>query len=284
MSDYTYQQLLQQHQHTTSIRERTRLETEMWAALDRDQRKQFGDQPAWGRATLGISKNDACNRMGLFNAGKDADPLWVRVENGSMKIGTAIRLFRQARALAIERNTKVPKMVAEVLKEYAKLPARADGVRANYGMSRTRRLAKKPGSSRAFWTDLRKRISEHVRAELPEGDLPDIESLWTQLETDIKISIETFQGRMQYNKAKGKAKKSVTRRELREAFEALLLEPPRRGKPIDIEAVRKNKRLLARQYHPDLNQGDDGMVEAYQSVIAAAALIEREYETQQDDA
>jgi curved DNA-binding protein CbpA len=280
---FSYRQLLQQYQNISSLREKTRIEGELWELLSREQRRQFKNRVCFLKQTFGGSQNEYGNRQYLYNAA-DADVLWEHLERGTLKLETATRLHRAARRLAIERKTTVAVALEDVLAEYARLPKRADGTRVRNGMSRTAKLERANKSTRSFWSSLRKQIANHVRKNLPQGDVTDMETLWLQLETDIKVAIEDFQNKLRYTKKRTEAaQSSVSRREFREAFETLLLEPPRKNKPIDIDKVRGNKRKLARQYHPDMNAGDDDMRDAYEAVIEAALLIEDEYKKQKQE-
>ncbi len=282
-TNYSYRQLCQKHQHTKSIREKTRIEHVLWTEiLSPKERKHHEQLRKFVQNVFGGSMFDAGNRHTLYNAGAEADPLWSRIEDGELKTTTALRLYREARKRAVQSGIPAADALVSVLREYDNMPLRADGVRTFNGMSNERRRKRKKQTrpaltAREFWQDLRDRIIGHVRAELPHSDMPESDRLWRQLETDIKIAVETFQARVGNAKKRAEKSQSATRRQLRAAFETLLLEPPRGKRPIDIEAVRKNKRRLAREYHPDMNDGDPNMVDAYQAVMEAAELIEIEW-------
>ena len=67
---------------------------------------------------------------------------------------------------------------------------------------------------------------------------------------------------------------SISRREITDACRALHMEPPHAGRTVDMDKAKKQKRTLARLYHPDMNSGNESMKAAYQSVVDAFILIE----------
>lgn len=286
--NYSYRQLLQLHANTKSLLAKTRIEEAAWNKLTAEDRLKFRSRPVFVAEVLGGSQNEASNRMNLLNA-DCTDQFWLRIENGTMKIGTAVRLHRKARREAAVKNTPLDEAVNKALARYDKLPQTVDGIRKKKQSSHTRldrgpRKRRRGRPPKQAGIELRQIIADYVRRQLPEGDLTDVGDLVAQLEADLKVAVDTFQVRLQHARSRvQKHARSATRQQLREAFETLLIEPPRRGKPIDIELVRKNKRRLAREYHPDMNRGDDSMAEAYRSVIDAAELIEAEWERQQQD-
>jgi uncharacterized protein YeeX (DUF496 family) len=285
-----FKTLMRQHRATHSLHRKAKLEEQMWECLTLEERRPFRGRPKYFAHALGGSERQYGERMYLLRA-EHNEELWRRVEQEAMGLTTATRLHREARANAERHKIPLPDAIFLVLKEYDRLPlrktpsGRAVRQRNPTQLSRTkqkqikrdrRKASRLRQNGDAFWVELRDTIREYVTAQLPDGEMVEIEPVWKALETDLKVIIDDFQARLyRLRKEQREDAQPIKRRRLRVACQTLHLDPPRKGKPLDMKAVKRQKRVLARAYHPDAHGGDESMRAQYDAVLEAYRTIEQ---------
>ena len=294
-----FKTLLREHRATHSIRRKAELEEQMWACLSIRERAPFHGRAKYFAHTLGGSQRQYGERMYLLNA-KENEELWRRVEFEAMGLTTATRLHREARANAERHKIPLKDALFLVLKEYDRLPQQKTPSghvvhkRTPTSLSRTKQKQikkerRKAGQIRrngdAFWMELRDTIREYVVAHLPDGETVEVEPVWRALETDLRVVIDDFQARLsRLRKEQREALAPIKRARLRNACQTLHLDPPTKNSPLNMAKVRKQKRVLARAYHPDAHGGDESMRAQYDAVLEAYRIIEQWQNEQEKEA
>jgi hypothetical protein len=124
-----------------------------------------------------------------------------------------------------------------------------------------------------FWKAVRRLSSGYVRTLLIGVPDEDVEESLRAFEVDLEVLFD-------HHRAKwGRLVRtlSVSRSKLREALRTLHMDLPKRGQPLSslITQAGKQKRILARAYHPDMHGGSDVTRPMYQAVIEAYATVEQ---------
>ena len=260
------------------------LEERIWTSLPPTDRHGV-ERNRWLNSILKVGINRLQNRSSLRNK-RHAEVFWHRVNNDDMPIATALRLYKDALRLHQRTRMELKDAVLEVLKEYDQLPnvvmRKGKPVRQSSVTQLPRTKKKNRGhqnGSRKAWSDLRKAIATLVQGKIPADIDPDTEShVWREVEFDVKVILDELQGKIQRLSAKKKADQKITktasRRQLVAACHVLAMDPPRPGKPVDLAKAKRQKRLLAKEYHPDARNGDDSLVAQYDAVMDAYRTIE----------
>lgn len=269
------------NEHTLAL-----LEERIWTSLPPEQRRHV-DRSRWLSDALDSSINQMQNRSSLRNK-KDVDPFWERVNSGGMTVGTALRLYKDALQIHVDRKILLSHAIARTLEEYDELPhvstrhgrpvRQSSSVRLPRESKKQKKKTDK-NSARDKWDKLRESVATLIRDKLPENLEPDIESaLWKEIELDIKIVLKDLQFKITrlHNKKKNNQQtaKTASRRQLVAACRVLAMDPPRTSKPVDLSKAKRQMRLLAKQYHPDARDGDDSLVAQYDAVIDAYRTIQ----------
>jgi hypothetical protein len=287
--------LLREHANAHSLLRKAQIEDRIWNLVLPAERRPYKSKPRYLAHALGGAINQYAQRAYLLKA-KGNTELWRRVDHEGMLATTAVRLHREARVL--EKRRKIPFIDAlmTVLGEYDSLPKRGKTRARNPSkLSRVKDRQVQQARKRAkqvrengdtFWKELRESIREYVVAHLPDGEVVDIDPVWRALETDLKVVIEDFQSRLsRLRREQRETLEPIKRSRLRDACQTLHLDPPTKTKPLDMARVRKQKRVLARAYHPDAHGGDDSMRAQYNAVLDAYHVIEQwHHETQESEA
>ena len=282
--------LIREHRTTHSLLRKAQIEDALWELLEPVKRPPFRGKANYIKHLLGGSSRQIRERAYLMRADETAE-LWRRIENEGMLTTTATRLHREARANAERHRIPLGDALYLVLQEYDKLPTRkAPGGRTirqrnPSKLSRTkqkqiknerRKAAKIRRNGEAFWMELRDTLREYITAQLPDGETIEIEPVWRALEADLKVVIDDFQARLyRLRREQREALEPVKRRKLCTACQILHLDPPTKNKPLNMTEVRRQKRVLARAYHPDAHGGDDSMRAQYEAVLDAYRVIEQ---------
>jgi macrodomain Ter protein organizer (MatP/YcbG family) len=262
------------------------LEERIWSSLLPEERYHV-DRNQWLNQLLGTGINQLQNRSSLRNK-RHADKFWERVTRKEMSVSTSLRLYKDAMRLHKRQGLSLSDAVIEILKEYDSLPnvviRRGRPVRQS-SPARLPRVEKKKKTQansknkKRAWDNLRRSIAELVRDKLPDGLGLDLEAqIWKEVESDVKIVLDELQGKIQRLSAKKKNEQQITktasRRQLVAACRVLAMDPPRPGRPVDLSKAKRQKRLLAKEYHPDARDGDDSMIPQYDAVIEAYQTVE----------
>jgi hypothetical protein len=109
----------------------------------------------------------------------------------------------------------------------------------------------KPG--RKLWPDIVEMLKQYYSPKLGGVDESTARSLLQCIEIEVDITRETINNKM--SSTLQNSNNSPSRQKFLTACKTLGVDPPRAGKPLKIEDVRRKMRKLARAYHPDVNAG-----------------------------
>lgn len=248
----------------------------------------------WVCSKLEVSQYEVSQRRALLLAGRPAEFLWHKVDQG-LRIGKAVGLLREA-----QRNLH-PKD-RDGLHERLKNLTGAYGHRKNWRrylgpedaepQSETEPESEAAAPSvalpelppaperretRAFWNELKQGVLGYLKSTVPEAGEDERENYAADFERDLAMLID--QHRTKWSKAGRMAReqKRVSRKRFIEALRTLHMDPPERGAPVDavLGPARKQQRKLGALYHPDAHQGAEHMRPQYQAVMEAFSIIER---------
>lgn len=282
LSNRRLQQLISRyHNGNHNEYEKAELEQEI-AKLGHPQK---GSKPRniWLRNTLGGGVNTYQFRYFLFSRAAQAAPLWERLNEETLSLRAAIRLFRSAKKRSKTNHIDFDEALATELREYDALPyvrTGPSGIPFRSPAPKTLKKAKDNPETKDPWYKLRIVIAEILEDRTPEDIDPALrDKLWGNVEKDIKIVIEEFQQRIYDVRKAEKTKKELSQRTLRNhlvaACRTLAIDPPKKGKKIDLAKAKRQKKRLARDYHPDTTGGDPHRTQKYQEVLEAYQVIEQ---------
>lgn len=238
----------------------------------------------------GVEIYVARNRSDVLAIGEAGEVLWKRIHNKEMLPSTGRTIAINAKKIAAIKGKELSEAVLDALKEYDALPVirMQDGIpyrasntkgKPTPDMSEGRFAQIEPGKDREFWLNFRTTMAEYMEKRTEGLDSSTRELLKRSFETDMKIVIDQFLSSIYREQKKAKAQTAivataVTRQKVLHACEALHMDPPSVGQPVDMEKARRQKKLLARAYHPDSNGGDNTTQDKYIAVIEAFETLE----------
>lgn len=268
-------------------------EAEAWKAYD-GARGKGGIGPSL-TARFGRSAGAIRLRHELYLAGPAATPLWDRIEAG-MPLRSAINLLQSARRSVASREISLEKAVIAELSSYEALPGHTFVTADGRVVKR-----KKPGSEQAVpeetdeartssssrptpssdrpprdgaadpWVRVRM-VLDNVSGDLTKGLDQDVATKLLE-EFDVEIRrVVTWLKKRAYLSSKSLSEKSLIARPRKDIVSwchALHIDPPRVGKPVDHELLRRQFRALSLAYHPDRNPGKPEMEEKQRAVNSA---------------
>lgn len=266
----------------------------MWDLVSQEERrklKKSGGIDEYLSPILTVSQYSISARCYLFGAGDIAAPLWDHIDNG-MTLSGAVSLLKRARAIAKKNNTPTADPLARLLEDLdsgvqvRKLP----GGKIARARPRSSLRSSLPGQapapspddkkSQTFWDTLRSHIGEHVDSVLSGIDEITSDGLKRSFEADLRVVFDDFQTRLSVAKRSHSIRSvSVSRSKLIDACRTLCLDPPRVGEKIDMNLVNRQRKKLARVYHPDV-VGNNATVDQYRSIMDAYQVIQTYTETQ----
>lgn len=234
-------------------------------------------------------------RFELLNAHDWATPLWERIDKESMPLHTAIRLLRAAKKRSNTESLPVAEAMDKLLAEYGELaqsrlpsgkvvrkrtPTKLGGLDdVARGKQRKRVEKAKLADPRVFWPHLRSMVAQHVALRLVDADPIVAEQLWREFERDLKVLVDEMAHKLyrvtQTQKKDNEAKLLIKAHKMREACALLAIDPPRRGKAVDLKLANKHKRKLLALYHPDSHGGNDHMRSQFEAVSKAYQILEQ---------
>lgn len=233
----------------------------------------------WASNTLGQSQHAMARRRELWIAGPAADPLWARVDAG-MPIGRTARVLRAARGRASRRNREAfRRAIEDELRKMDYRPADEDAVATPSRLPDVSdpELPAPNLGAREFWQKLRRVLSEHMRPRL--GFMPEHERdrLLDDFDRDVQALCAQHSSKWQKSAKVQQERQRVSRQHFANALRALHMDPPRRGAPLEpvLAQANKQKKTLARLYHPDSHGGSEHMRAQYQAVLDAFLVIEQ---------
>lgn len=118
---------------------------------------------------------------------------------------------------------------------------------------------------------LTEKLASYLPPEIPE---PERKRLKTMAHREMLTAYETLRSRFRRRaeQTQGEPTLNVSRLKVTTACKVLNLEPPKVGKPVDLEVAKKHQRAAMRAYHPDVNP--NGREEFQAAVAAYETLVE----------
>jgi len=286
------QSLLDEYHRTADSlteKEKAILERRIWIEAKRVYKSKFPNYRSWVVDGMGEKPYVLEKRARLINFGDWTEPLWKRIDEG-LPVQTGVVLGRQAKQLAAETGGTYTDALKEVLEKYDNdsstyIATTPDG--RTYRRRRPKTKVKKPKqnghkewelevkNSRELWSLLDTIFSHFISFRLAGLD----ESVQNDLTKDF-----TYQLRAVYEdfikevnrfrkEIKIKTRTRVGVYKLRQACEALGVQTPGRGKPVNMQDVKVRYRKLAARFHPDRNGGNNDMIKQYHAVNEALETI-----------
>lgn len=273
----TLRDLLDMYSRATTQRERAELEAAIREAapahLPRTPQKHVMQ---WQSETLGVTQYDLAMRRDLWCGGGPAEVLWPRIEDG-LQMRAAVKLLRKARGTVNRHDREGLRLAIE-----RELKLFDDQDRARYAEPEDPDddgppLPRADLEPKEFHHRLRKSLLAYMQPRL--GSLPehDREKLVDDFERDIKALIAQHGAKWQKLARVLTEQKRVSRQKFVNALRTLHMDPPRRGSPLEplVAQANKQKRTLARLYHPDSHGGSEHTRAQYQAVLDAFLIIEQ---------
>lgn len=219
--------------------------------------------------------------------------MWDQVIDRKMLLSTAAQIVREARKLTVSAKISLEDAIQESLAVYESKPyiIYVGGIPLHKGKPKRKptipaAVIKKPRST--VKTDdgiLLARIRGEIAAYLEKritGVEPILrEKLVSEFEVAVKVLIEELRHKMarliEFSDDTKKVNQSIMHRDVVAACETLHMDPPTTGRPADLSKAKRQKKALAREYHPDVHGGDmrERMQEKFHAVLAAFSVIER---------
>ncbi len=202
--------------------------------------------------------------------------LWDRINMNQLSLRSAMKCWHEARFLSRRDGGSAAAKVAGLLVHYDKTgvftgsaPAPSTAAPAT-GAPRVdnERWRAPAGRLQACVVDF---VGTQLKGR-PVSDY-DRDDLIGQLEREIQTAIRAFSVRLA-RLGSTDAPKGITRRQVLDACRTLRIDPPKPEAQVDLAAARRNKKQLARAYHPDTSKADNARV-FYQQVIEAFDVLEQ---------
>jgi len=281
--------LLETYRLATSEYDKAVLEQQLWMTLPKEEQEERRRR-VWVNRTTGAPRKPVEERWTLLGAGEPAEALWERVTREQMPLITACERLKEARGLVSDSDGKLSlkTAVAMRLQEYDTWPMwrtvdgqsyrRKRGGRTKTTSTKTPKTVSVEDAAetpdRQFWGFIREAVRKFSVSDLNKDIDPLIaEKLRQEFELDLRTlcsehSAKFYRARVAGTKAQS-ARVSIKPAKLLSACSALSMDPPKHGKPVDLNRAKTQKKKLVRLYHPDIAGGNDGTRGMYEAVINA---------------
>lgn len=245
---------------------------------------------------LGETQSAIHRRSLLFAYGAHARPIWDRINLRKMTISCGINIMQEAKHIMVDYGVDMDVAVKQALDVYDSRPyvRLTDGVPTRMGTPRKKgsppgakrkAIRGKPkvsaGADTILVSKIRKEISQYLSLRLHNVDPILKEQLIRETAVEVRILLRDFDVKARrligmYDAA-AKADAAVSLKEVGEACHTLNMDPPSAGKPVDMDLAKKQKKRLARLYHPDAHSGEDAehMRAKFDTVMSAFERLEQ---------
>lgn len=279
--------LVKQYRERASVmteKEKALLEQQIWELVP-SPRTVFRRE--YLRDVLGIGQSESESRSKLLNGGDVTEQLWTLIHERKMTLRTASDLFSQARQRSLSGMIKLGDAVNEALREYNERPyggTTEKGIPYRFREPVRRKLEPvvKPTASNndGFWETIQSSLQEHVKKTVPNVDPGTAATLIKEFRTELKVLADQFQMKLKRAAEMSSFRlptrsTAVSFNEVVRACELLHMDPPlERGGPVDMVKAARQKRTLARNYHPDSAGDNEVLAEKYLIVMEAFQTLE----------
>jgi len=251
---------------TATHKEKAEIERDLWASITMHERQvTFGGKDYRYIQTFfpEESSRKISLRRSLRNAGPLCADLWPALDAGHITVSKAYEIVKFARRESADVAVQCV-TVERVLAHYF--------TTGKIGLPpKTKKHANGAACNAA--ADL---ITDYLKEKLTDDDA--LEQLAREIRFDVAEIFEEYRKRVQTLNARAAVgmlpNSCVTRFRVRRAFDTLGLDAPQPADEINMAIIAKQKRKLARKYHPDLT-GNEDLRDAYEAVIEAYQTIEQ---------
>lgn len=198
----------------------------------------------WVAERIGTSSTVIQSRRQLFTYKNTPDELWDQVDHG-FPLRSAVLQIRRARRHGKQQDVLSSKTQDE--------------------------------GTKAFWTRIRSAVKTFVAQRLPDASPDEIDAEIDAFEKDLLVLCTQHQKKWRVREHQQQQTKLISRSRFCNALRTLHMDSPKRGVPLAATLAQANrqKRTLARLYHPDTNEGNETRRPQFQAVIDAYLVIEQ---------
>lgn len=263
---------VRQAKASTSQHEKAVLEAEIWATVKKELREKGGIGKTLA-PVVGDTEYAIQLRMTLLRSG--LEDIWKRVDLG-MPLRVATDMVKDAKRRALNLRRDPREVLRELLAEMDREAEEGRSYKVVQGdrvffRKKTKRLPPEdPGTPRGFGAEVRRALKSYLEAKTKSLSEAQKISLIRDFEVDLKVLIDQWQKRVYRENQIGSTDLGMPeRRKVVEWCRALKMDPPKKGEPVDEEALRDRRRKLGRAYHPDSHGGKKDTVTLYIQVTEA---------------
>lgn len=273
--------LYYERKNSAPQKELAALEHRLWTLHSLSFAGPKGTKRDWLFEQLGGTKYDYEIRATLFAAGKNAEKLWLKINDG-MPGGTAVRLFRKAKKVSASEKIPLDKAVDKVIDDYDSL--------SEMSVSIDGRVLKKaaPYARQAASNDLpedikqvKKYIAAIINNYISKQNLDPfmLNNAGNELISWVDEGLNIFNKKI--NKLRSDEKDSkllkIGKTRFVQAVEILGLKPSEYlfGKSINMKAAKRSYFSRVRLLHPDITGGSKEKDTEYMAVIEAYNVLEQ---------
>ena len=275
------EELIELYKLDMTEKERAELEAQIWNLVPRDER--IGGIDDHLSSKLGVTGYAMRERHFLFRASKTAEALWKRIDGG-MTLHAAVTVMRKSRRAAQSEGISV---VEALEKELEKYDTTGYEIKSPDGKvirkTKPSRLPDPDETStipntkegRDFWNSIRRMFADYLNGRLAECDPMEADNIRRTVESDLNTVLIDMQKMISKASRQAMPIRSVSRQSIVQACHTLGMNPPAPGKMVDIGVAKRQRKLYARQYHPDVHGGSEVTRPLFEATITAYKVIEQ---------
>ena len=265
-----------------SEKERALAEREIWECLTKTQRSRYVRERMLQKI-LGVSPMRCRARAAMLRAGEAVDPLWKRVDHGTLErserplsLNQANNLLRCAKKKTASTGAPLAKTVCALLSAHDRRGSPASSKKSNGSPTAIR-----SGEARDFWAAHREMVQPYILSRLPaDADELLSEQLYRDFEEAVKVAVEILATRISRQRTTSRDTHAVTERTQRARTKKALtlfgMDLPRKGKRLDRRMVKRRYIKVAAACHPDRHPSQQEVMgerfkeatRAYEDVLA----------------
>jgi hypothetical protein len=244
-----------------------------------ERRKRYGNKGPTAIVAMVVSRNrnDVHHLEVVYSSASSTNELKIAVDTGRIPLRVAHRIIVTAEGRREPGTPNARHLVNQLLQQA--LDSRANGKHRRAPRTPTFNPTPKPPS---FLVDMQRQVLDWVLGQMPaklrDGSVQSapFQAAVRDLMVEIRAVTAAFRARVRrlgtLNADQGSKRHSILA--LNESLHVLNLQPVKRIDDVDLGEVRRTHRLLARAYHPDINDTKGASEEfhrvqgAYEEVLA----------------
>lgn len=245
-------------------KEKTGFETSIWnQAITENKRDGARNKPTFLQKVLGGDLYDYIYRSNIEHA---PDFVWKEVENKKYKLYLISKAFYEGKKQGRDDINQFKKVFYECL----------NGGKDKVKLKKSTKKQHKEEKNNNYWEQVSQLTLDFLNEELNGVDPISSEKFRQDLEKDLKIVIDDHKRRL-YNIKRERQEKEPKfyRSKVLNACNILHMDPPSPGGQVNLDKAKKQKKRLAREYHPDSHGGDETFRSKYSAVLEAYSVLEQ---------